>query len=183
MMKKLLVLLILVGLTSMASAALQISVDGVQEPVDSEIWLEPSDTIYLDIWTDTDITPGNGEWAGWALVVNPANGSISGGMPVVSDAGIVIYDDALGNGFPSSPENGVWGMLALSELSIITAGSTIYDEIIFHCESEPDDAIVHLYGTNDWVTPILLDTVIIHQPEPMTVALLGLGGLFLRRRR
>lgn len=41
------------------------------------------------------------------------------------------------------------------------------------------DEIINLYEYNDTIA-----TVLVHQvPEPMTIALLGLGGLFLRRRR
>jgi len=44
------------------------------------------------------------------------------------------------------------------------------------------DVVIYLYA-NDLQT--VLDTLTISQvvPEPMTIALLGLGGLFLLRRR
>ncbi len=58
---------------------------------------------------------------------------------------------------------------------------TLVDNIIFHCEV-PGDVTLTLVG--DYENGIeVLDTQIIHQlPEPMTMCLLGLGGLFLRRR-
>jgi hypothetical protein len=61
-----------------------------------------------------------------------------------------------------------------------------FDEFLFHCESENGATIVNLYGTQDGgVTWRTLDSVIVHQPipEPMTIVLLGLGGLFLRCRK
>ncbi len=42
---------------------------------------------------------------------------------------------------------------------------------------------IKLYDTPDGVTFTLLDTQPVGVPEPMTIALLGLGGLLLRRRR
>jgi hypothetical protein len=186
MMKKLLVLLILVGLTAMASAALQISVNGEKNPLDSEIWVDPvpSGMLVLDIWTDARIAAGLNEVPGWQLIVLIDKASIYGGVSKYpTEPGVTIYDDIGGMGYAAEPgHNGVWGMIAITGvIPEITAGSVIYDEINFHCEA-PGDAIVKLY-VGDWVTWTLADSVVIHQPEPMTVALLGLGGLFLRRRK
>ena len=177
-MKKLLVLLMLVSLAAMASAALQISVGGDPEPVDSEINIEPSDHLVLDIWTDSDITPGVGETY-WCLIAQPAEAAISGGVVAITgEPGTVIW----GAYTHGDGQAGIYGGVALSTLPKIDAGTVIYDLIDFHCEMENDDTvitlIVDLYGT-----PTISDQVIIHQPEPMTIALLSLGGLFLRRRK
>jgi hypothetical protein len=64
----------------------------------------------------------------------------------------------------------------------------LVDEIDFHCEAMGDVTLtlVGIYdpGTGEAPTLTVMDTQIIHQiPEPMTLALLGLGGLFLRRRK
>lgn len=177
------ILLVLIT-ASMANATLQISVEGNPDPIDSEIVVMPSDTLSLDIWTDSDIVPGTGEWSGWALVCQSTDASISGGVALIEDAGIVIYDDAAGNGFPVAPgENGVWGTLCLLEVSSIPAGTTIYDEIQFHAEWG-FDVVVTLYGTDDWETSIIpLDSVVIHIPEPATVLLLGLGIVAIGQKR
>lgn len=185
-MKKLLIFMLVLGLASFANAAmtLEISVDGDKDPVDSQIFLFPSETLELDIWTTADITAGVGEGF-WALTCETADGTISGGKSLFpQETGIVIYDDAVGNGVPvPAGENGVWGMIALATIDKVPAGSVIYDDIVFHCEWYPNDVLVTLWetdGTSVWP----LDTVTIHQiPEPTTMLLLGLGGLLLRRRK
>jgi len=79
-MKKLLILMLVLGLTSSASAlctTLQISVNGEKNPVDSQIIVVPSGYLELDIWTTADIPPaGEGMYA---LAVKTADATISGG--------------------------------------------------------------------------------------------------------
>lgn len=180
-MKKLLVLLILVGLASMASAALQISVNGNQEPMDSEIFIAPSEHLVLDIWTNTTISPGVGEGT-FALVCSTVDATISGGVNVSPEPSLYIYPYDSYEG-----HTGIWASLTLGTAPSIAAGSTLVDLIDFHCEWGPNDVLVELiydpaypiYGVST-----VVDSVIIHQtPEPMTIALLGLGGLLLRRRK
>jgi hypothetical protein len=60
----------------------------------------------------------------------------------------------------------------------IVAGAHININVVV--VSSDDIATVNLYAS-DGVT--LLDSATIWIPEPMTIALLGLGGLFLLRRR
>jgi len=182
-MKKLLIFMLVLGMASLANAApntLQISVGGDPEPVDSEIWLLPSETITLDIWTTEEIYSEGGLEGYWVIGVDTTMGTISGGYSVYPDEPITIFPGAA----PYLPagEDGLFGGIS----TFLPPGNgligTIYDGIIFHCEAE-GDAVVNLY-TTDFVTPTLIDSVIIHQiPEPMTVLLLSFGGLFLRRRR
>jgi hypothetical protein len=57
----------------------------------------------------------------------------------------------------------------------------VLDAKEIHCDRAPSVDVVVLY---DPTTLAPLDSVTIHQvPEPATIALLGLGGLLLRRRR
>jgi hypothetical protein len=188
MMKKLLVLLLVFAMSSVAGAALQISVGGDLNPMDSEIYLTPSETIMLDIWSTIPIASG-GEGEGmWALTAQTTDASISGGLAAIAHADwtLIIADDAIGAGVTDLPpgENGVMGGI-FTFGSDIPADTAIFDEIIFHCEWMPNDVTVTLWELDAFQQVVgIWDTVVIHQvPEPMTIALLGLGGLFLLRRR
>ena len=192
-MKKLLVLMLVLGLASVASAqvvGLAISVNGNHEPADSAYTLVPSQNLTLDIWANTDIVPMGAGEGDWILVCNPAVGTIAGGVPVpYGDVTLIGPVAAQGNvvGLPAEL-GGVAGSIILFGTTIlIPTGTTLFDEILFHCEA-PGDVVISLERiTPDWeYTGEIYDTVTIHQvpiPEPMTIMLLGLGGLLLRRRK
>ena len=180
-MKKLVALMLVFGMASMASAALQISVNGNMDPIDTEINLLPSETIMLDVWTTTAITPGVGEGY-FAIYCVAADGTISGGVNVSPEPSVIVQPYDM---FP--PVAGVYAGITLATAAEIPAQSVILDEIMFHCEWQPNDVLIELiydvgfpvYGVSQ-----VVDSVIIHQiPEPATMALLSLGGLFLLRRR
>lgn len=188
-MKKLLILTLVLGMALTANATLQISVDGDPDPMDSMLHTIDSPFV-LGIWTDSDITPGNGEWSGWALACDIDFGVISGGIivpPYDTDPGITLYDDPrvqLGMVLPGN-ENGVGGSLVLmGAIPSIPAGDTIFDEIDLTVNDHWGDAQVTLYGTNDYLTFTPLDSVIFHAPaEPTSILLLSLGIVAIRQRR
>ena len=186
-MKKLLVLMLVFGMASLASAQLQISVHknppggetwDPMNPADSEITVMPSQYLMLDIWTTTTIDSGVGE--GYFLLgVVPTKGTLTGGDSMWPAESGINYYSGLGAGFLPPSEAG--DLMTIATFSPITG--VVFDHILFHCEGL-GDAAIHLYS-DAFGTPTLIDTVLIHQivPEPMTIALLGLGGLFLRRRK
>jgi len=186
-MKKLLVLMLVASLCALANGVimtLEISVGGNPEPVDSEIVLVPSQCIMLDVWS-SGYTPGGGDDVYWALVVlDNYEGTINSDsgrclMPPAPDGSSLLPAGDWDEYFPGS--GGVYGAI-MSTSGVVAPASTYFDEIIFHCDS-PHDAVVQLWSTLDFGTYLLEDQVIIHQPEPATIALLSLGGLLLRKRK
>jgi hypothetical protein len=189
-MKKLLVLALVLSMATMASAALvtglQISINGDKQA--APITLTPSQTASLDIWTDSGIQTNTGFNL---LLVATTGGSID------YLSGVVAYNDPqvkfersgnahvyLGDssGLLPANEEGL-GAYAFAQNGVIPSGSTLFDAIVFHCDGR-GDVTLKLYTVNDDYDQLtLVDSAVIHQvPEPITMALLGLGGLFLRRR-
>jgi hypothetical protein len=190
MMKKFLALLLVLGMASAASATLQISVNGEPAPPDTQIYLAPSETIEIDVYTDAVIANYTGFT--WGLVTVDSDGSISN-MTAIDLGG--THTNQINGPWPDDtnptlvdPPAGTAGVWATSfAIGADIPADTVLAVGIFHCEWQPNDALIGLFlvpetGTVTWEDAI--DTVTIHQiPEPMTVALLGLGGLFLLRRR
>jgi hypothetical protein len=226
MMKKLLVLLLVLGIVSSAHALFELSVDG--QPAPDVILLNPSDWIELDI----HIAPG--------IQFNGGNLEIvlSNNQGILDWSGANFYDATL-----SYPAFGIWVLeddagpayTVVETLSdpyhlVMTGGMgleknaennadawagappffpavdalsfpVLMDGLLFHCEEATDveillvaggqgitvleyDANGAVIGQNLIYQPgEIIDGIYVVQPEPMTVALLGLGGLFLRRRK
>jgi len=183
LMKKMIAIMLALALSStVASAALQISVGEIQNPVDSEITLNPSDHIQLNIWTNEDLTGFS--QATWMVGVSTGSGTIDHAItPAVASVGNIIGDHtnaALDTSFTSGVFGGYFAPLAG-----IAAGTALVNYIDFHCDG-PGDVLIKLVLINNADGTIITveDELIIHQiPEPMTMSLLGLGGLALIRRR
>jgi hypothetical protein len=180
-MKKLLVLMMVLAMAGMANAALLLSVDGVVDPPDTQIEIAPSDEVIIDIWGDGLTDP-------YAFLLGIAAGDGSKGSLDISgatvlypgsEAAIMEFDDQ-GTADMLGLEN-PFVYIELTDVAIPPAplDGTLVDGIVFHCEALGDVTLVLLDGDG-----MVMDTQVIHQiPEPMTVALLGLGGLLLRRRK
>ena len=181
-MKKLLVLLMVLGMASFASADLIFTVDGAPQP--DEIVLAPSETIELDLHLADGQNVLRYQLM-YELTNEQAEFLIDGTtFPWQSVAPGKINDwDKDGN---------IISWVEIAADNLFSAGSGPLDlmqGLLIHCLDEtPVDLIITVSNPtviNGEEIPIgtVVHTMHIEQPEPMTIALLGLGGLFLRRRK
>jgi hypothetical protein len=184
-MKKMLTLVLVLAVASLANAAinLQISVGGSTGVVETTV--SPSTNITLGI-----VQTGNFEQStdpgSFGIIVKSGPATISGGvvMTVAPSASMIDTDPAnqadLAAMFGGP---GIFGGFA-SWTAGTFAGGLYIDDLTFHCDG-PGDVLVDLVWTTDFQTYTTVDSWTVHQvvPEPITMSLLGLGGLFLRRRK
>lgn len=163
-MKKLVVLTLVLAVASGANAALTL-VDVPTDPINI------GDSISILVNNSDD-----GAYSGWLQITDQAVADYDGD-PVFTAAG-----DTAGQSTMEvyAPDPG-WYTFTVSSLdpeNPIVAGDHIQVNIVGISEGS---SVLGLYDS-DGVT--LLDSATINViPEPMTIVLLGMGGLFLRRRR
>lgn len=186
-MKKLLVFALVLAMAPLANAALVISVDGIADPPDTSITVMPSDTVIIDI-TETDVRPAEEQGI---FVLGILLSSTGVGELDISGATILWPPDDTVTPFVDWLDDGdIAGMLEIMNPFVIVSltdtvepqdpiTGKLVDNIIFHATG-PGDVIIGLFDGDDGM---LYDTQVIHIPEPITMVLLGLGGLMLRRRK
>ena len=186
-MKNILIVFTVLAMASAANAGYMLSVGGRTDVADSDITLDytVSGTVVIDIhgadnpleartaWLavqglgSLDASVPTFKWANSTVanIVMPDLGDVQAFLAMYGYAGVgdVVTTDIKDVDEPPSAPNGL-----------------LIDGLIFHCLGE-GDVILTLIDAAD---VSVLDVVRIHQvPEPMTLSLLGLGGLFLRRRK
>ncbi len=225
-MKKLLALLLVLGMASMVQAGFILSVGGLPAP--DVIEIEPSQHITLDI----HIEPGT-EFNGGDFAIRLSNNqAVLNGADVVFplstmrtfNMGLWMLEDNAPTGITYSTVKDTANEYMLSGGSLtwnstnnattegpwfggyipaVEANSypVLMDGLDLHCV-EATDVVVELiapYGISRLLhnasgvvtgsekiiqDGTVMDSIVIHQiPEPMTMSLLGLGGLALLRRR
>jgi hypothetical protein len=166
MMRKMLVLILVLGLASAANAML-IKVDE-----------QEGDSFEVDIKsTITVVSDDSSSWLGYIIIEEGGAGSMEN-VVILDAAGDIgaaaAYTEAgWGTGFEltaSMSPNGNPAVAAGSQFSFDYVGAI------------GDTATISLFVDPEYTTPVASVNVTV-VPEPMTVLLLGLGALFLRRRR
>jgi hypothetical protein len=167
MMRKLLILFLVLGLASTANALL-IKVDdleGESFEVDTQA-------------TITVVSEDTSGWLGYLIIEEGGAGSLEN----------VVILDAAGNNASAGPYTEAdWG--TGFELSASAAGDPPVPPVaagtqfsLDYVGAVGDTATISLFVDPEYTTPVASVNVTV-VPEPMTIILLGLGGLFLRRRR
>lgn len=184
-MKKLVALIAVLAISGVASAALTINVAGPdRDPAKEGIQLNPSDVVHIVViasdgqLADTMLFIGN-SGPGVSSLEQPFN-TVN---PEAGVADITWAEDETGH--PYNLAN-VFGFdqlyaadLAIPAIPIPQINGTVVGTIAIHCEG-PGAVTIVAFGPDNGIE---YSRVVIEQiPEPMTLGLLGLGGLFLRRR-
>jgi MYXO-CTERM domain-containing protein len=184
-MNKLLAFVLVLGMTAVAQASLVLSVNGVPttDPGFVPPVLEaPSGELILDVHL---LAPETLSGFDISIVLDNQQGSIDGSNAVIGGDPWDFPPDIHTN---TSQE---FGVTASQLFGAPKQGPLVLvDNILFHC-NEATPVIVQLIanaGTRidgvDVPAGTVMDEILITQtPEPMTLGLLGLGGLGLLRRR
>jgi hypothetical protein len=167
MMKKLLILMLVLGMTSAASAALTWSADPITVGV--------GDTIAVTI-DSSDALPYAGGPA-WVGADPSAVASIASIVQLAAAGEDAVVDDPTATGWP-----GWWTINALDTTG--TPGDTMAAGPQWTVTISGDSVGTYVISSDSYGSAGADDLLTINVvPEPMTIALLGLGGLFLLRRR
>jgi hypothetical protein len=202
-MKKFICVLVFLALVSVANAGvIDLVVSGVSgqnapDPrnTNKEVWIAPTDVVALDII----YTPSAGLTL-FGLSVDIASseralGSFDVSGPTWPTGVWDMNPPMTGVQINADGSAGVWASAAANG----SAGGIAADHILFHCDG-PGTVILSLLEDGNLPPGATVEadsgfnlsliegygtSVIIHQivPEPMTLTLLGLGGLFLARRK
>jgi hypothetical protein len=197
--------MLVLSMVTVANAGLVISVGGQVDP-QGTITLAPSETVSIGVVGEA---PQVGNLQLYLIATPIGGAALSSGGIVWShqdtalssftyytgtdEAHIMLLN---GEGMNLGVDSALLAAPISSEISQPGYDGAVLDNIIFHCNASGNVTLTLLQviatdtGNMDdefneiyTYSPGIFDTQVIHQiPEPFTMGLLGLGGLFLRRR-
>jgi hypothetical protein len=185
-MKKLIVVLIVLSMAAIANAAVVINVD-----MGAQTELAAGNTATISIVATEEPSPSNL----YLFVTDDSLGTVSGGSVVFSSAaGQMSLHEGAGDQHVDTVRQYGWldatqtyYINLIGNTNPLVMNGTVVNGITYRAEIAGDSTIILGSVVDDGKGNYLMavwDTVVIHQvPEPMTICLLGLGGLFLRRRK
>ena len=193
-MKKFVIVMLVLGMATTANAVLTLSVDGGPNP--GNLTLAMSETIELDVTAPIGLTGGS-----FTIQLSNSQGALGYSTLEYSTEYCDLY-------IPSIPYSTytTWDMpwapkgsdpMDSKHITVnggnfsnaIALPDTIVWGIIFHCEEHTPVTISLIsdgvdYAGGEVLGGVVMDSIVVQQiPEPATIALLGLGGLLLRRRK
>jgi hypothetical protein len=174
MMKKLLVLTLVLAMATLANAGLSFNVGGVVVPDGM------SGVIEIPVSTIFEVQIVNDEPVSGPIDI----GFIGFGPQSAAEAGAPIAYPNLGTWTIESagidPADGQFYYNVTNTVPAVgtTPVGPLFG-ILLHCTAE-GPVPINVWNSN--FDTVLAHLMIIQTPEPMTLALLGLGGLFLRRK-
>lgn len=146
------------------------------------IQIDGGDMISIQIPNLNNVDDGLGGY--WALIGDSANPVTGGAIAATIPSGFTTMSSVLGDAGDTglfAAGIGRWGSFATATATYSTSPAVYADSFSI----SPYTGVVftlNLYAiTDDFSSVALIDSYYI--PEPMTISLLGLGGLFLLCRR
>ena len=182
-MRKLLVLMLVLGMASFALATPTITVSN-SNPA-------PGDTIQLYVTgTTADASVSGGQPGGWSGLIGMDYANYaSGGNPYMDFASFTPIIDTEAGSMASAVSS--YGLAAITAGAGVpwSEGTDVDASLWFTYDldvptSTLDGTVIPVDLLSGWGTVVSsLDVTVTVIPEPITMALLGLGGLLLRRRK
>lgn len=182
-MKKLLVLALVLAMAGVANATIIIQAGGVDDPPETEVTILVDETIYIGLYAQE--TRGQGQRLLGVLIGDETHtgaGTVDLSQAILDYAGegsfIEMIDDPTGL-FTGQIVN---TSLTDTVTPIVDPLGQLVSKIVFTATAAGDVVLQYISSVEG--DDMIMDSQVIHIiPEPMTIGLLGLGGLLLRRRK